>query len=124
MGNIKMNGLKQLGLELLNFVVNIFFAVILMVIFNLLYLDTNEYNRDVFRNINIIFTILFLLYLLFQNVFFRSIFYFFAKFKIQSNMKKEKLGVILHNFLFTCYLFKIETIKITKQKHENDGISL
>ncbi len=158
---IDMNGLKQFGLEIA--VVNVFIAVILMVIVNLVYADTFGYDRSALLVLNLVLAIFFVLCLMIQNVYFRSIFYFLIGFKIKSNMKRGRLGIFLHNLMFTfiyvdsivvavcevnyfvelafmlailcdiipcfmkkcsqiltCYLFKIETVKFTRNEPENE----
>ena len=97
---IKVSGTKQFILEVLNFLVNMSLIVIVMIIGNLLYFDIIEYSKETARVLNLAFTAFFLLCLLFQNVFFKSLFYFISRYKIESNKKKPKIGLMCHNFMF------------------------
>ena len=97
---IKVSGTKQFILEVLNFLVNMSLIVIVMIIGNLLCFDIIEYSKETARVLNLAFTAFFLLCLLFQNVFFRSLFYFITKHKIESKNKKAKIGLVCHNFMF------------------------
>ena len=78
---ILVSGTKQFVLEVLNF-------------------DVIEYSKEAAKVFNFALTVFFLLCLLFQNVFFRSLFYFITKHKIESKNKKAKIGLVCHNFMF------------------------
>ena len=97
---IPVSGTKQFVLEVLNFLVNMVLIVIVMIIGNLLYFDVIEYSKEAAKVFNFALTVFFLLCLLFQNVFFRSLFYFITKHKIESKNKKTKIGLVCHNFMF------------------------
>ena len=97
---IPVSGTKQFILEVLNFLVNMVLIVIVMIIGNLLYFDVIEYSKEAAKVFNFALTVFFLLCLLFQNVFFRSLFYFITKHKIESKNKKTKIGLVCHNFMF------------------------
>ena len=97
---IPVSGTKQFVLEVLNFLVNMVLIVIVMIIGNLLYFDVIEYSKGAAKVFNFALTVFFLLCLLFQNVFFRSLFYFITKHKIESKNKKAKIGLVCHNFMF------------------------
>ena len=71
---ILVSGTKQFVLEVLNFLVNMVLIVIVMIIGNLLYFDVIEYSKEAAKVFNFALTVFFLLCLLFQNVFFRSLF--------------------------------------------------
>lgn len=165
MENIKISGIKQFLLEMFNLVVNIFFMVIVMIVGNLLFIKIVEYSKNAIKLFNETLAVVFFLYLLLQNVFVKSIFYFILNYKIECEMK-TKIGILCHNFIFnaitigiivvqvceisykiklilyallivefvpcflkkylkslSCYIFKIETVKIPKEI-KNNGIQL
>ena len=95
MENIKVSGIKQFALEISNFLINLILMVVILIACNLYCFDIIEYN--------IALAVFFLLCLLLQNVFFKSLFYAIFGYKIECE-NKRKLRVFGHNFMFNAII--------------------
>lgn len=94
-----MSGIKQFLLEFSNFLVNMVFMVVIMIVGNFFYFDVFEYSQKAVKFFNIALAIIFFLCLLLQNIFFRSLFYVIARYKFKCK-KNEKIKILCHNLLF------------------------
>ena len=97
---ININGMKQFILNLFNFLINMIIFVVIMIISNVVCFDYIEYSNQNVRILNILMLACFVIYVLFQNLYVKSFFYFFSKYKVISCMKYPRLGIFFYNLFF------------------------
>ncbi len=106
----KMTGIKQFGLEAINFFVNTIIMGIVMVFINLGLFEFIEPQIIMF---NIVLGIFFFFCLIMQNVFLLSVVYAFTNYKLVCD-GNGKVGIILHNLFFNLVMIGTIIVKIVE----------
>ena len=84
-----MSGIKQFLLDVFNFLLNIVRMIIFIIVGNIICFDIIEYSKDAISLFNLFLLIFFSLYLLIQNIFFRSLFYILSKYEFKNKNNKK-----------------------------------
>jgi len=114
---IKMSGIKQFVLDVINFLVNMVLMVVIMIAGNILCFNIIKYSKESLRYFNIVLTVFFALCLFLQNIFFPSCFYALLNYRIRSSIIKPKAGVLCHNFCFNTILIGTIVAQICKTNY-------